>query len=168
MTLRSTLELGGYYLAQAWSGWPIKIPLATLGSLYATYIGGDWIFLLIYFVFFTLDLLFGTWLAIKEERFELRRFSEWVVKVGSHFFTIFVVGISLKSILGPLNVTFSWLDLCIGLLICTEAASILKRMHELGLPVPKIAVKLLSHAQLKAERAAEDLLKSEDSHDHQN
>ena len=101
-----------------------------------------------------IDLLFGTWLAIRRERFDLRLFGRWVVKVGTHFFVIFIVGLAIRSILEPLCISFPLLDLFLGLLICTEALSILKNMQRLGLPVPRLATRLLADMREQAEAKA--------------
>ena len=69
---------------------------------------------------------------------------------------IFVVGLAIRSILEPLGISFPLLDLFLGMLICTEALSILKNMQRLGLPVPKLATRILADVQEKAERKATD------------
>lgn len=144
-----------YYFSQVWEGWPIKILLVAVPGLFGR-LGGDWELLLIFSVMVAIDLILGTWLAIKRHRFEMRLFGRWVVKVGTHFFVIFIVGLSIRSILEPLSIGFPLLDLFLGMLICTEGLSILKNMRRLGLPVPKLAVKLLSEAQEKAEQKTAD------------
>lgn len=145
-----------YYFSQTWDGWAIKVMLAAVPGFYSAHLGGDWVMLLLFSAMVVIDLTFGTWLAIKRSRFEVRLFGRWVVKVGTHFFVIFIVGLSIRSILEPLGIRFPLLDLFLGMLICTEGLSVLKNMQRLGLPVPKLAIKLLSDAQDKAEQKTTD------------
>ena len=112
--------------------------------------------LLIFSAMIFVDLIFGTWLAAKRRRFDVRLFGRWVVKVGTHFFVILIVGLSIRPVLEPLGIKFPLLDLFLGMLICTEGLSVLKNMRRLGLPVPKMAIKLLTDAHEKAERKAAD------------
>ncbi len=96
----------------------------------------------------------GPWLAVTRRRFDVRLFGQWVIKVGTHFLVILIVGLSIRSVLEPLGVQFPLLDLFLGMLICTEGISILKNMRRLGLPVPKIAARMLADIQDKAEQRA--------------
>ena len=152
-----------YYFSQIWDGWLIKILLAAVPGFYSGHLNGDWALLLIFSAMIFVDLIFGTWLAIKRRAFDVRLFGRWVVKVGTHFFVILIVGLSIRSILEPLGVRFPLLDLFLGMLICTEGLSILKNMRRLGLPVPKLAIKLLTDAQDKAEGKAADFFRRPDN-----
>lgn len=146
-----------YFFSQIWAGmWPVKAPLSLAVGFYSGHLGGDWVLLLVFSAMIVTDLAFGTWLAVKRRRFDLRLFGRWVVKVGTHFFVIAVVGVTIRSILGPLSLNLPLLDLFLGLLICTEALSILKNMRRLGLPVPKLAVKLIGDVQTKAEQKVDN------------
>jgi toxin secretion/phage lysis holin len=145
-----------YYFSQIWNGWMLKVPLSTVAGFYTGHLGGDWVLLLVFSAMIFVDLVFGTWLAIKRKLFDVRLFGRWVVKVGTHFFVIFVVGLAIRSILEPLSIDFPLLDLFLGMLICTEALSILKNMQRLGLPVPKLATRILADIQDKAEQKATD------------
>ena len=152
-----------YYFSQIWDGWPIKILLAAAPGFYSGHLGGDWALLLIFSAMIAIDLVFGTWLAIKRRAFDVRLFGRWVVKVGTHFFVILIVGLSIRSVLEPLGVRFPLLDLFLGMLICTEGLSILKNMRRLGLPVPNLAIKLLTDAQDKAEQKTADFFSRPDN-----
>jgi toxin secretion/phage lysis holin len=146
-----------YFFSQIWAGMlPVKAPLSLALGFYSGYLGGDWLLLLVFTAMIVIDLVFGTWLAIRRQRFEVRLFGRWVVKAGTHFFVIAVVGVAIRSILEPLSISFPLLDLFLGLLICTEALSVLKNMKRLGLPVPRLAARILTDAQGKAEKLAED------------
>ena len=149
----------GYYFSQIWDGWMFKIPLATVAGFYTGHLSGDWVLLLIFSAMIGIDLIFGTWLAVRRQRFDVRLFGRWVVKVGTHFFVIFIVGLAIRSILEPLSISFPLLDLFLGMLICTEALSILKNMQRLGLPVPRLAINLLTEAREKGEQKAADFFK---------
>ncbi|MDR2947294.1 MAG: phage holin family protein [Candidatus Adiutrix sp.] len=146
-----------YFLSQVWQGWSIKIPLSALAAFYTKQLGGGdaallWIFSGMIFA----DLALGTCLAVKRRRFNYHKFCRWVIKVGTHFSVIIVVGLGLRSILEPLGIDFPLLDLFMGMLICTEALSILKHMQRLGLPVPKLAARILTDVQARAENEAAD------------
>ena len=145
-----------YYFWQIWDGWMLKVPLATVAGFYTGHLGGDWVLLLIFSAMIVIDLVFGTWLAIRRRHFDVRLFGRWVVKVGTHFFVIFIVGLAIRSILEPLSIGFPLLDLFLGMLICTEALSVLKNMQRLGLPVPRLATRMLTDIQGQAERKAAD------------
>lgn len=146
-----------HFFSQIWvDPWPIKVPFSMAVGFYSGYLGGTGWCLLAFTAMIVADLLFGTWLAVKRRRFDLRLFGRWVVKVGTHFFVIAVVGIAIRSILDPLSISFPLLDLFLGLLICTEALSILKNMKKLGLPVPRLATRILTDVQQQAEARAAD------------
>jgi len=146
-----------YFFGQIWEGlWPVKAPLSLALGFYSGYLGGDWVLLIAFTGMIVIDLAFGTWLAIRKQCFEVRLFGRWVVKVGTHFFVIVIVGVAIRAILEPLSISFPLLDLFLGLMICTEALSVLKNMKRLGLPVPRMATRILSDVQCQAERRAED------------
>jgi toxin secretion/phage lysis holin len=145
-----------YYFSQIWDGWALKVPLATLAGLYTDHTGGKWALLVIFSGMIAVDLFFGTWLAAKRRCFNVRLFGRWVVKAGTHFFVIYIVGVAVRSILEPLGISFPLLDLFLGMLICTETLSVLKNMRRLGLPVPRLATRILTDVQDKAERKAAD------------
>lgn len=146
-----------YFFSQIWADmWPVKAPLSLAVGFYSDYLGGDRGLLLIFSVMIAVDMFFGSWLAIKLRRFDVRLFGRWVVKVLTHFTIIGVVGATIRSILGPLSLNFPLLDLFLGLLICTEALSILKNMRRLGLPVPKLAAKILTNVQTRAEQKVDN------------
>mgnify|MGYP003623255281 FL=1 len=65
-----------------------------------------------------------------------------------------IIALAARSILGPLKINLPVVDLFLGLLICTEALSILKKMQRLGLPVPKVAARLLADMRQGAEERA--------------
>lgn len=152
-----------YCFSQIWDGWPVKVLLSAAPGLYLGHLGGDWVLLLIFSAMIVIDLIFGSWLAIKRHRFDVRLFGRWVVKVGTHFLVIFIVGLSIRSVLDPLGVEFPLLDLFLGMLICTEGLSILKNMRRLGLPVPRLAIKLLAQAQDKGEQKTADFFNQPDN-----
>ena len=143
-----------YYFSQIWTGWSVKMPFALVTGLYTGYLGGDWLLFLIFFFMVGLDLCLGTCLAIRRKRFDPRLFGLWVVKVLTHCTVIVIVGLAVKSLLGPLSINFPLLDLFLGLLICTDALSILKNMQRLVLPVPRLATRLLADMREQAEAKA--------------
>ena len=146
----------GYYFSQVWAGWSFRVAVSVAAGFYAGRLGGDLVLFLIFCFMMAVDLLFGTCLAFKRRRFYRRKFGQWVVKALTHFAVIVIVGFAAQSILGPLGINFPLLDLFLGLLICTEALSILKNMQRLGLPVPKIATRLIADIQDQAEQKAKD------------
>ena len=160
VTLKEIWIQANYFFGQIWDGlWPVKAPLSLVMAFYSSYLGGDWLLMLVFTGMIVIDLAFGTWLAVKLRRFEVRFFGRWVVKAGTHFFVILIVGLAIKSVLEPLSISFPLLDLFLGLLICTEAFSVLKNMRNLGLPVPNLATRILADVQTRAEQTAEDFFR---------
>lgn len=143
-----------HYFSQIWAGWPIKLPIAALGGFYTGYLGGDGRLVLAFLAMIVIDLLLGTWLAVRLRRFDVRLFGRWVLKVGTHFAVILIVGVAIRAVLEPMGIKFPLLDLFLGLLICTEALSIVKNMGRLGLPVPRLATKILTNIQQAGDRKA--------------
>lgn len=145
----------GHFFSQIWSGlWPVKAPFSLAVGFYSGYLGGDGVLLIVFSAMIVVDLFFGTLLAFLCRRFDPKLFGRWVVKALTHFAVIVIVGFAAKSILGPLQINFPLLDLFLGLLICTEALSILRNMQRLGLPVPRLATRLLADMREQAEAKA--------------
>jgi phage-related holin len=157
LTVRDLVFQVSYYLGQIWAGWQVKVPLSFLAGLYVNHLGGDAVALLTWFVMVVVDLAFGTWLAVRRRRFDVRAFGRWAVKVGTHCLVITVAGLAFRSVLQPMGLPhIPLLDLTLGLLVCTEALSILKNMQRLGLPVPKVVVRVIGTLQDKAEAKVEN------------
>ena len=146
----------GYHFSQIWAGWTIKAPLSVLAGFYSGFLNGDWFMFITFCCMTFLDVMLGSWLAVKRRRFDPRLFGKWVVKVLVHFAVIFIVGVCIRSILVPIGSHFPLLDLFLGLLICTEGLSVLKNMRRLGMSVPRLATRILTGVQDKAEKKATD------------
>ncbi|MDL2226985.1 phage holin family protein [Deltaproteobacteria bacterium OttesenSCG-928-M10] len=145
-----------YYFGQIWAGWQVKVPLSIFTGFYVNHLGGDAAALVTWFSLVVVDLAFGAWLAVRRRRFDVRAFGRWAVKVATHCLVIIIAGLAFRSVLLPMGLTIPLLDLTLGLLVCTEALSILKNMQRLGLPVPKLAVRLIGGLSGKAEDKIED------------
>lgn len=162
MTLKAIARMIVYYNAQVLSGWQVKIPLATLGSIYSTYIGGDVGIVILFLVAIFLDLVFGSWLAIKNKCFDPHQFGLWILKVCSYLAIVLLLGATLRSMVGNLTVELRFMEWIFGGLILTELLSIIRKMHLLGIPVPKSIVALITMAQRRAMVTAEKIVGGSD------
>ena len=147
----------GHFFSQIWSGlWPVKAPFSLPVGCYSGVLGGEGVLLIVFSAMIVVDLFLGILLAFLCSRLDPMRFGRWVVTALIHSAVTGSAGVAAKSSLGPLQINFPLLDLFLGLLICTEALSILRNMQRLGLPVPKLATRILTDVQYQAEQRAAD------------
>ena len=151
-----------YYFSQIWAGWPIKATVGAgvccLASLYTNFFYGNAVLVLLWLLLVTVDLLLGVGVALQRHKFTLVRLKKFVAKVFAHAVTIGIMGLLNHALSAAFGMEMPILNWFMCVLLCTEGASILVNMDKLGWPVPKIAHKIISKMDKKANAAIDDCL----------
>jgi toxin secretion/phage lysis holin len=148
-----------HFASQLLSGLlPLKGPVSLAAGYYLDYIGASasTVITLLAFIFF--DLVFGYWLAVREERVSSRELFRWVQKVLVYFFAIFLCGHAIQSFFDPMGWDWPLLDIVMSAMIFTETGSILRHMEDLGFKVPRIIVWVIHALDKRVRREVEKVL----------
>lgn len=160
----------GYYCERILTGFTIKAVLATLPTLFAAYLTGDWYIFELWFIMNAIDLALGITLALKtrdpktgRNRFSRRRVYSWVVKTLTHMLTIILVGLVTVAFSRVSGYSVPVIDWFMFILLLTEIASVLDSAGKLGLPIHPVAKSLVDRLRRKSEKKIEQLTNPEES-----
>ena len=143
---------------KAASGWALKLTFCPAVVLYNEMLGGDKYILLWLYGLFFLDLLAGSFSALKRRVFSIRRFEGWAVKLATYTVSILLVGMINGSIQRGWGFNPHLLDTVVTFLLVSEALSILENLHEAGCPVPPAILRIIGKIGSRAQSRLDKML----------
>ena len=145
-----------YYFSKIFSDFHFKAPVAVAASFYVGLLGGDWVLLTGFYLMVCIDLFFGSWAAVKLGTFTPTHFAKWVLKLVTYSICIVLIGFINAAMARVSGVAPPILNGFLGLMIVTEVLSVMANMHKIGLPVPALAVKLVTNIHAKTTASLEE------------
>lgn len=130
---------------------PKTIGALPFSALIITYFKNFLLPLYILFILVIVDAITGVLIAVKKKELNSHEFSRTIWKYVTYTLSIFSVGL-MEIVIGGIggfleqNAITTFL---IGILIVTEAISILENCSKLGLPIPKNFLNLLSKGVMR-------------------
>ena len=146
----------------------LKAFFASLPAAFAAHFLGDWHLLEIWFAMTCVDLLAGVWLAVKQNKFSWDKIGSWTFKMLVHACTIIAVGILAHAASIALKYDILILNVYLLILIMKELGSTVRNMLDMGWPVPRILVIIVSTVDRKAEKKVVTMLNTAFGDDEQN
>jgi phage-related holin len=147
-----------YHATGILSGIKFKALFASVPAAFASYFGGNWGFLEMWFVLSVIDLVFGVAFAFKAGVFSRLKLYGWAVKALTHMITILICGVITVMLTRLTGYAAPLIDWFIFILVLTEAESILKTADKLGLPVHPLAKALVAKCKRRAESKLDELV----------
>lgn len=130
----------------------LKAFFLSLPAAYAAHFLGDWHLLEVWFLVICMNLVTGVLFAIKENRFSWDKIGQWSFKVFVHSCTIIAVGIVAHAASTALKYDVIVLNIYLMILIAKEMGSTIRNMLDMGWPVPRILVYIVTAIDRKAEK----------------
>jgi len=133
-----------YYYARLVSDISAKALISGATIAFEKLLAANWNLFEIYWFLTCADLVFGVANSIKNDTFKTRRLANWCIKTFTYISCMLIVGSLNHAVNFACHVNTTLIaDLCLLVVICTEATSVIDNMDKLKLPVHPIIKQLI-------------------------